>query len=98
MLRTSRCFVGTFLQFGGPDAIFGAVWNPYQFSLPEFSEADFIGLKKICSLVCLPQRRIICKFGLKIFAIVLRTVWFTVSQTTAGPNPGTLTMKPAVTS
>jgi len=36
MLRTSRCFAGTLLQLGGPDALSSVVRYPYLFQFADF--------------------------------------------------------------
>jgi len=93
MLRTSRCIAGTFLQLGGPDAIFGAVWNPYQFHDSEVSAANFNQPKKFSSASHRPEGMTICKSGQENFATALRA-GFSRNAKRSRPKPrGILTAK-----
>ena len=62
MLRTSRCFAGTLLQLGGPDALLGVERYPYEFHCTDFSFA----------VTQAPTCNGICDSGPKLFATAKR--------------------------
>jgi hypothetical protein len=96
MLRTSRCFAGTLLQLGGPDALSSVVRYPYQFHLSNLSFAPitvgfltrFRFTKRVFGLDTF------CKLGPSLLATAKRTILFaTAPWLTAHKLGGNLAMQ-----
>ena len=76
MSRTSRCYAGTFFQFGGPYALLGAVRYPYQIRFAEslFSNKPVIAGKFSASRE--PKCGVACEPVTKFFAAATRRTKF----------------------
>jgi hypothetical protein len=96
MLRTSRCFVGTLLQLGGPDALQGVERYPYPFHCADFSFAriaiyslkKFIVIARANAAVRATTRNVICKLRTNLLATAKRTILFATAKRLTAHNLG----------
>jgi hypothetical protein len=96
MLRTSRCFAGTLLQLGGPDALSSVVRYPYQFRFADFSFAriapcpgtTFLFAARAEASVLAKIGKVICKSKPKLFAIARRANLFAAAGRSTPRNLG----------
>ncbi len=88
MLRTSRCFAGTLLQLGGPDALSSVVRYPYQVQFADRSFARIAPFSriKLFFTTWASSADAVCKLGPKLFATAKRTELFATPKPSAAQD------------